>query len=120
MRSHAICLMMALSITGSTAQEKQDLPPLHIEGVAGPENCVDVEVGQTRTYDCLNDKLKRKKDSVVPLPNVPPIDVHSTDIKKGIINVPAVRQQYGPNFGKSAVPYRPPAPTYKPLHPDPH
>ncbi len=67
-----------------------------------------------KTYDCLNEKLKKDSGQIAPLP-IPPIDAKSPDIKKGIVNVPAVRQQYGPNFGKSVVPYRPELPQYAPI-----
>lgn len=76
------------------------------------ESCVDVEVGNTKTYDCLNGNLERQAKGVVPLFNMPPIDSRASDIHLGIANVPAVRQQYGKNFGNSVIPYRPPTPHY--------
>jgi hypothetical protein len=44
--------------------------------------------------------------------NLPPIDARSPDIKTGVVNIPAVQQQYGRNFGISVVPYRPPPPVF--------
>ena len=44
--------------------------------------------------------------------NTPPIDAKSQDLKVGVVNIPAVQQQYGRNFGVSAFPYRPPTPVY--------
>jgi hypothetical protein len=80
--------------------------PLEADG----EHCVEVEIGGEKAYNCLNDQLKKRVERVAPVPNMPPIDSHSPDPKIGIVNVPAVKQQYGKNFGKSVVPYRPARP----------
>ena len=61
---------------------------------------------------CLNDQLKAKVDEVNPTLTTPPIDAKSSDLKVGTVNVPGVQQQYGKNFGKSVIPYRPPPPIY--------
>ena len=76
------------------------------------ERCVEVQIGPNRGFDCLNAKLRHDVEKVAPQPNAPPIDTRSPDIKTGVINIPGVQQQYGRNFGVSAVPYRPPAPIY--------
>ena len=76
------------------------------------ERCVEVEVGNERSFGCLNQKLKREVDRINPSINMPPIDARSPDIRVGNVNEAAVRQQYGPNYGRSAIPYRPAAPTY--------
>ncbi|OKO67645.1 hypothetical protein AC628_38550 [Bradyrhizobium sp. NAS96.2] len=61
----------------------------------------------------MNERLKKQVDQVnPPVTNTPPIDAKSSDIKVGVVNVPAVQQQYGRNFGVSAFPYRPAAPVY--------
>ncbi len=88
--------------TASGAQGKK-----HGGDVPGHESCVEVEIGSARAYDCLNTQLKQKVEKVAPLPNIPPLDATSPDPKLGIVNVPALKQQYGPNYGKSVVPYRP-------------
>ena len=36
----------------------------------------------------------------------------SSDIRVGVINTPAVQQQYGRNFGVSVIPYRPALPVF--------
>ena len=74
------------------------------------ERCVDVSIGGDRSFGCLNEKLKRQVDKVNPVRNIPPIDAKSSDLKVGVVNMPGVQQQYGRNFGVSAVPYRPAAP----------
>lgn len=77
------------------------------------ERCVDVVIGREKSFDCVNEKLKRQVDRVnPPVLNTPPIDARSQDLKVGVVNVPAVQQQYGKNFGISAYPYRPPPPVY--------
>jgi hypothetical protein len=76
------------------------------------DRCVEVEIGSSRSMDCLNQKLKKEVDKVNPSMNLPPIDAKSQDIKVGVVNVPGVRQQYGRNFGVSVIPYRPAPPVF--------
>ncbi|WKA26118.1 hypothetical protein [Bradyrhizobium roseum] len=90
-------------------------PEIVIGGGAGnvpakPEKCA--ETGSGKAIDCLNQKLRREVDRVNPVMNLPPIDARSPDIKTGVVNIPAVQQQYGRNFGVSVVPYRPPPPVF--------
>ncbi|HVQ67650.1 MAG TPA: hypothetical protein VMT08_09115 [Bradyrhizobium sp.] len=90
-------------------------PEVIIGGGAGnapakPDRCA--EVGSSKALDCLNQKLRREVDRVNPVMNLPPIDARSPDIKTGIVNIPAVQQQYGRNFGVSVVPYRPAPPVF--------
>ncbi|KPF96839.1 hypothetical protein IP86_15165 [Rhodopseudomonas sp. AAP120] len=73
----------------------------------GPERCGDAAPGNDRAFGCLNQRLKRTVDQVNPVMNTPPIDAKSSDLKVGTVNIPAVQQQYGSNFGISAMPYRP-------------
>ena len=99
-------------------QQPIPLPQIVIGGdrknaAAGIDRCVEVQIGPNRALDCINQNLKQKVDGVnPPTLNIPPIDARSPDTKVGIINLPAVQQQYGKNFGISAYPYRPPPPTY--------
>jgi hypothetical protein len=76
------------------------------------DRCVEVQIGQSRGFDCLNAKLRQDVEKVTPQLNAPPLDARSPDLKTGVINIPGVQQQYGRNFGVSAVPYRPPVPVY--------
>lgn len=69
---------------------------------------------EKQTLDQLNQRLRRKVDETNPTENTPPIDARSSDLKTGIVNMPAVQQQYGKNFGRSVIPYRPAAPVYTP------
>ena len=77
------------------------------------QQCVDVVIGSVRSFGCLNEKLKRQVDRVnPPVTNTPPFDARSQDVKIGVINIPAIQEQYGKNFGVSAVPFRPPPPVF--------
>jgi hypothetical protein len=74
----------------------------------GHSHCIDVTIGNDTSFGCLNEKLRQKVDEVnPPVLNTPPIDAKSSDLKVGTVNVPAVQQQYGQNFGRSVIPYRP-------------
>jgi hypothetical protein len=77
-----------------------------------PETCADAPASGGGTYKCLNEKLQKQVDRVNPRMNIPPTDARSTDLKIGLVNTSAVRQQYGSNYGVSVVPFRPPLPTY--------
>jgi hypothetical protein len=76
------------------------------------ERCVEVEIGHESAFGCLNQKLKREVDRVNPSLNLPPLDARSPDVRIGNVNEAAVRQQYGSNYGRSAIPFRPPTPVY--------
>jgi hypothetical protein len=76
---------------------------------ASHQHCVDKN---DQSLGCLNEKLRAKVDEVNPTLTTPPIDAKSSDLKVGTVNVPGVQQQYGKNFGKSVIPYRPPPPVY--------
>ena len=82
-----------------------------IGGQPGPgfERCVDVQIGNEGAFGCLNQKLRREVDKVSPSLNLPPVDTRSPDVRVGNVNEAAVRQQYGSNYGRSAIPYRPPS-----------
>ncbi len=80
------------------------------------ERCVDVRIGGENAFGCINQQLRREVDRVNPSLNLPPIDARSPDVRVGNANEAAVRQQYGSNYGRSAIPYRPSTPSYVPPH----
>jgi hypothetical protein len=86
------------------------------------ERCVDVVIGNETSFGCLNERLKLQVNRVnPPVTNTPPVDARSQDIKVGGVNVPAVQEQFGRNFGVSAFPFRPPPPVFSaPLGPTGH
>ena len=125
MRILPFALVALAAFTAPCLAQKASAPPVKEIMIGGQppspelsgentENCVEVEIGGDKVFNCLNDKLKRQADRVIPLPNIPPIDSHSSDIHLGIANMPAVKQQYGRNFGNSVIPYRPSPPVYSP------
>ena len=73
------------------------------------ERCIEVEIGGDRALGCLNQQLRREVDRVNPSLNLPSLDARSPDVRVGNVNEAAVRQQYGPNYGRSVYPFRPPA-----------
>jgi hypothetical protein len=117
-RLSALTLLLAAlpAIAQQVPPAVEPKPELIIGGSEGPprqfERCVDVEIGGARSYGCLNELLRRDVDKVNPSLNLPPIDARSSDTKIGIVNIPAVQQQYGSNFGRSIVPFRMPQPTF--------
>jgi hypothetical protein len=115
-----LCLQVLLPLSPAGAQapappDRQSPAPREIiiggrppPPAAGVQQCVDVEIGGEHAYGCLNEQLRREADRINPTSNVAPLDARSPDTKVGIANEAAIRQQYGPNYGRSVVPFRPP------------
>jgi hypothetical protein len=80
--------------------------------------CVEVEIGGEKTpnLSCLNQLLQKQVESVQATGNVAPLDASSPAIKLGGYNETALKQQYGPNYGKSVIPWRPTATYGNRLH----
>lgn len=76
------------------------------------ERCIEVQIGRGRALGCLNEQLKLEVDRINPSTNTPPFDARSPDVQVGNVNEAAVREQYGPNYGKSVYPFRPPPPVF--------
>ena len=100
-----------LAIPASAQRSNVPGGGLVIGGAAPPaathERCVEVEIGRDRSFNCINEQLKRQVDRINPVMNVAPIDATSQDIRVGVVNQAAVQQQYGSNFGRSVIPFRP-------------
>ncbi len=89
------------------------IPPSRSDLLSSPGAATgDGKKQESPALDRLNKQLKRTVDETNPSDNNPPIDAHSSDLKKGVVNLPAVQQQYGKNYGRSVIPYRPAAPVY--------
>jgi hypothetical protein len=105
---------VAAQAPGGSTPPSAERPATIIGGGPSPaptfERCVEVEIGSDRAFGCLNQKLRREVDRVNPSLNLPPLDARSADVRVGNVNEAAVRQQYGSNYGRSAVPFRPPVP----------
>ena len=123
-RDAVLATCVALAVTAPVAAQTPDGSPdpsaerrgIIVGGGSRPastfERCVEVEIGSDNAYGCLNQKLRREVDRNAPSINLPPIDARSPDVRVGNVNEAAVRQQYGSNYGRSAFPYRPPAPNF--------
>ncbi|HLH10698.1 MAG TPA: hypothetical protein VKV77_02340 [Methylovirgula sp.] len=106
----AIATLAALS--QAAAQERpESLPQITIGGTR-PKTSSCPNANNNANLDCLNQQLREQVDRVNPPSINAPLDARSPDTKIGIVNIPAVKQQYGQNFGVSVYPYRPPPPTY--------
>ena len=103
-------IVIGSSAPKSAADGRMPAPSNGSRAPASPDRCMEVEIGSSRSMDCLNQKLRREVDRVNPSINLPPIDARSSDLKLGIVNIPSVQQQYGRNFGVSVAPYRPAPP----------
>jgi hypothetical protein len=82
------------------------------------ETCVEVEIGGEKapTLDCLNRELQETVNRTQPVGNLPPLSASSPAVQVGGFNETAMSQQYGKNWGKSVVPFRP-APVFaNPIH----
>jgi hypothetical protein len=125
MRSLCLGILLVVGFaSNAVAQDKPiALPEIRIGGsptppagntapAGGVDRCVDVQIGSSRAFDCLNRKLREQADRVNPSMPAAPLDASSPDLKVGTVNIPAVQQQYGKNFGVSVMPYRPPPPIY--------
>ncbi len=115
MRSHLAASMLLPLIVGSHAvAQPVTLRPLHVE--ASP-SCVDVQVEGARSlsFDCLNQQLKADADDK---PDAPPTvtarDVIGTGAPTtvGTCSYTGTSIRMGNAFGHSAIPQRPPAPSF--------
>jgi hypothetical protein len=81
---------------------------------SGGQTCVQVQAGgQTSSaYDCLNRQLQQQTQATQHAMPQAPFAAGSAPNQTGTFNKQGVSEQYGQNFGKSAVPYRPPAPIF--------
>lgn len=107
-----VCLLLAC-VPARAAGSDDQRPP------AGGSswNCVQVEIGGDKApdLDCLNQKLQDEVTSAAPSSGdatSAPLSATSASLHTGGFNQSAMSQQFGSNWGKSAVPFRPPAPIY--------
>ena len=111
-----ITLAMIGPVPGlAQGQSPSDLPPIYVLGKRAPEaNDSCGAKNGTQKLNCLNRQMRRQADHVNAPVISAPLGANSPDIKIGIVNLPAVQQQYGQNFGKSVIPFRPPPLTFAP------
>jgi len=104
-----------LTVSAATAQTRAKdksipLPQIAVpseQGSGGLGGCGSIQPGSTQSFDCVNRHLQQQVNGVNPGTPTAPLNASSTDIKVGTVNMSAVKQQYGQNFGVSVTPYRP-------------
>ena len=89
-------LLVLASLAGSSAAAHAAAP-----------NCVDVQVGSARSYDCINQALKGDVASSRAAPDPSTLDATSPAPRIGLYNQAGTREHLGANFGISAFPARP-------------
>jgi hypothetical protein len=115
MRTFMLAVGIQVALSGiAFAQQNEPLPPIDVLGKhhAPTNDCSKLAAGSKENLDCLNRRLKQDVDHVNAPTIGAPLGAASPDTKIGIVNLPAVQQQYGQNYGHSVVPFRPPAPTF--------
>ncbi len=107
---------LALNGQGLAQEQPQPLPQIEVGGQRIPPassgGCAKAAAGSSQSLNCLNQQLKQQVDQVNPQTIDAPLNAGSGDTKIGIVNLPAVQQQYGKNYGHSVIPFRPPPPTF--------
>ena len=84
------------------------------------QTCVQVQIAGQKpsSFNCLNQQLQQQVQGAQGTPGIPPVTSSSPSNKVGTFNEQGISEQYGKNFGKSVVPFRPPAPVFgNSLHP---
>jgi hypothetical protein len=78
------------------------------------QTCVQVQVtGQKPSaLSCLNQQLQQDVQGANPTAPSLPLAANSPSNQVGTFNEQGVAEQYGQNFGKSAIPFRPPVPVF--------
>ena len=113
MKGLSVFAVLTAMFAGARAQTVT-LPPVHVE--ANP-SCVDVQVEGARSlsFDCLNQELKdAAQDHADTAPAVSAKDVTGTGAPTtvGTFSYTATSIRMGNAFGHSAIPQRPPAPSF--------
>ena len=122
-------LALMLACTGVGAAWAQGAPGngnVALPGSAGQpasgssQTCVQAQIGNEKPspYDCLNQQMQQQVRGTNAGPPSLPLSATSPSNQVGTFNEQGVKEQYGPNFGKSVIPYRPPTPVFSNgLHP---
>jgi hypothetical protein len=116
----ALSMFFLFSLPSWARDPASSSQSVHIEGsarapaVVAAENCVEVEIGGEKapSFACVNQRLQQEVDRLRPIANIPPLDASSPAVRVHGFNETALQQQFGQNFGKSAVPFRPRPPIF--------
>lgn len=116
-----MALVLAAPATAQRAPDKQDATErrqeksdIRVTGRRPGSTCNGTASAQPIDYACLNRELKTAATSAQPAPSATDAIASQTTTpsKVGTFSHAATAQRMGKNFGKSAQPYRPPAPQY--------
>jgi hypothetical protein len=104
----AVICCLALAIPAQAWAQNVTLP-----GSSG-QSCVQVQVaGQKPSpFNCLNQQLQQEVQGAGSTQPHMALGATSPSNQVGTFNEQGVAEQYGQNFGKSVIPYRPPAPVF--------
>ncbi len=107
---------LCLGLLGGAAVAQNRPNEVYLGGITAPapaaKTCVQVQIAGQKpsAYNCLNQQLQRQAESAqgsgVP---AAPLGAGSPSNAVGTFNEQGLKEQYGQNFGKSVIPYRPPA-----------
>jgi hypothetical protein len=75
---------------------------------APTQTCVDVRIGDQRSYDCLDQQLAREAQQSHAPAAIPSLSAASPALSVGGYNQAATHERLGTSFGHSAIPQRPP------------
>ncbi len=114
------CLLLAVTVPAlASAQSAAGNGGLVLPGATGQaepqsQTCVQVKVNgeSPSAYNCLNQQLQQEALGTSAANPKLPLTASSGPNQVGTFNEQSVREQYGQNFGKSAIPYRPPPPNF--------
>jgi hypothetical protein len=108
-------LALTLLASGPSARAQEGAAP-SVSGVTVPRPIQSAPCSQDQASSaCAAARLDQAAKQAAataqgaPAPQVP-VSPASAPITLGVPTPAAISQQYGPNFGKSVTPYRPPAP----------
>ncbi len=120
-------LMVPFFVHDAKAQATQGnggsltLPATGSQSPAGAgQTCVQAKIAGEAPppYSCLNQQLQQEVQGAGAATPSLPLTASSPSNKVGTYNEQSIKEQYGQNYGKSVIPYRPPAPVYSSgLHP---
>lgn len=109
--------MLSLGVAQASAwQVASAQPPAGNSG----QSCWQVQIGGQKPspYACLNQQLAQEVQGTAAASPALPLAAGSPSNQVGGFNALGVSEQYGKNFGRSDIPYRPSAPVYgNALHP---
>jgi hypothetical protein len=130
-RCHRFCrALVAIALLLAPAQLLAQTPPgtaapgaaapgaappggINLPGSSG-QTCVQIAVSGEKPspYNCLNQELQQQVEGTNPISPKLPLSATSPSNQVGTFNEQSVSEQYGKNFGKSVIPYRPPPPVF--------